>query len=46
LRIPLRPRGEGAVMAKKQYSDVRGVAKAQRALDRPVKKEEKLAKHR
>ena len=33
-------------MAKNQHSDVRGVAKAQRAFDRHAKKAEKLAKRR
>ena len=38
--------GQEDVMAKRQYSDVRGVAKAERAHERQVKKEEKLAKRR
>ena len=33
-------------MAKKQQSDIRGIAKAQRARERQEKKAEKLAKRR
>src|SRR5689334_150425 len=38
--------GPGAVMAKRQYSNVRGVAKAERERERQAKKEEKLANRR
>ena len=33
-------------MARKQQSDIRGIAKAERARDRQAKKAEKLAKRR